>query len=476
MKKHYTHIYYIVVFLCLPALDILAQNVGINATGAVADTSAGLDVSFTNKGLLIPRIALTATGDAATITRPATGLMVYNTGTGGLAPAGYYYNAGTKAAPNWTNFIANNWKITGNSGMVDGTNFIGTTDSVAFNFRVRNFTSGRIDPAGSVFFGYKAGFINNDVTNTGIGYKALYSVTDGAGNGGANTAVGYKALYSNLSKNNTACGYTTLALNTSGSYNTACGHGDVPGGTLYSNVTGSYNTGIGNSALGKNLASYNTAIGMQALANNTSGSNNTSNGYLTLPSNTLGNYNTADGYQSLNSNSTASENTALGYFALRINTLGTKNTAIGSNASVNTNSLSTITSVGYLAVAFASNTMILGGTVNAGIGVTTPLSTLTVAGSIAGKYREGNTIAMDATDFFINLTAAGGSTLPAANIVTAGTHMIVRNSTTAAITLSRSGTDTMCNVGVGCAQTSVSIPAYSVVHYTSDGTSVWIGW
>ncbi|MBI2268990.1 MAG: hypothetical protein HYU69_01390 [Bacteroidetes bacterium] len=476
MKKHCAHIFSIVAFLYATALNSFGQNVGINATGAEADTSAGLDVNFTNKGLLIPRIALIATGDAATITRPATGLMVYNPGTGGLAPAGYYYNAGTKAAPNWTNFIANNWKITGNSGMVDGTNFIGPTDSVAFNFRVKNIKSGLIDPAGATFFGYKAGLVNNDITNTGVGYMALYSVTDGAGNGGANTAIGYQALYLNTAKNNTAVGYLALRANTTGQYNTAAG----PAAPRRSTV-GSYNTASGPSALTRNTtANYNTAVGVQALTNDTSGSGNTAVGYLSLPAHRNGNYNTADGYQTLNATTTGSENTAFGFFALKVNTTGSYNTAIGREADVTVNNLTKATAIGYKAKVPSSSSFVIGGkgadSVLVGIGLTTPKNSLTVSGSIAGKYREGNTVTMDAADFFVNLTAAGGSTLPTAVSVTAGTHVIIRNSTAAAITLSASGTDTMCNIGVGCAQTSVSIPAYSVVHYTSDGTSVWMGW
>jgi hypothetical protein len=40
-----------------------------------------LDVSATNKGLLIPNIALSGTTYAATITTPAVSLLVYNTAT-----------------------------------------------------------------------------------------------------------------------------------------------------------------------------------------------------------------------------------------------------------------------------------------------------------------------------------------------------------------------------------------------------------
>jgi hypothetical protein len=74
--------------------SLIAQNVGINTTGAIPNASAGLDVNFTTKGLLIPRVALTATNAAAPITTPATSLLVYNTATVGGANAvspGFYY-------------------------------------------------------------------------------------------------------------------------------------------------------------------------------------------------------------------------------------------------------------------------------------------------------------------------------------------------------------------------------------------------
>jgi len=71
-------------------------QVAINTTGANPDASAGLDVSFTNKGLLIPRVALTQTTSASPITSPATSLMVYNTATVNDVTPGYYYWNGSR--------------------------------------------------------------------------------------------------------------------------------------------------------------------------------------------------------------------------------------------------------------------------------------------------------------------------------------------------------------------------------------------
>lgn len=56
--------------------------------------SAKLEVNASNKGFLPPRVSLTGVYDAMTILSPATGLLVYCTGTGGL-PLGYYFWNGT---------------------------------------------------------------------------------------------------------------------------------------------------------------------------------------------------------------------------------------------------------------------------------------------------------------------------------------------------------------------------------------------
>jgi hypothetical protein len=89
-----------IVFLtCLFSIQSYSQNVGINTTGTAPDASAGLDVAFTDKGVLIPRVALTATNSASPITSPTTSLLVYNSATAGTSPnnvyPGYYFWDGT---------------------------------------------------------------------------------------------------------------------------------------------------------------------------------------------------------------------------------------------------------------------------------------------------------------------------------------------------------------------------------------------
>ena len=75
-----------------------AQNVAINADASLPNNSAMLDVKSTNKGLLMPRVALIGTDDVTTIASPAVSLMIYNTatttGTTAVTP-GYYYRTAT---------------------------------------------------------------------------------------------------------------------------------------------------------------------------------------------------------------------------------------------------------------------------------------------------------------------------------------------------------------------------------------------
>lgn len=91
-------------FICLITNNYFAQNVAINATGALPNTSAMLDVAATNKGVLFPNVNLTSNTDAVTIPTPATGLMVYNTNAALTCGAGYYYNSGTPVSPVWLCF------------------------------------------------------------------------------------------------------------------------------------------------------------------------------------------------------------------------------------------------------------------------------------------------------------------------------------------------------------------------------------
>ncbi len=129
----------------------LSQNVGINSTGNSPDPSAGLDIDFNNKGVLLPRIALSSETDNSTISSPTEGLIIYNTtNTGSLTPGFYYWN-GSK----WSRLFddENVWSLTGNNNTTPGTNFIGTTDNKDLYFKTNNNTRVVIDSDGRVGIG-----------------------------------------------------------------------------------------------------------------------------------------------------------------------------------------------------------------------------------------------------------------------------------------------------------------------------------
>ena len=282
------------------ALAFLFSFTGIKAQVGVGiptpDASAMLDVSSTNKGLLIPRIALTGTGDNTTIASPQTSLLVYNTatassGTTAVTPGFYYWNgsAWERLLIN-SNVSASTWGLSGNAGTNPAANFIGTTDNKPLVFKINNVLAGKLS-------------------------------TD---------------IFNDL---NTSWGYAALANNNTGHYNTGIG----------ANALGANTTG-----------SSNTANGYVALTANNTGNYNTANGDHALYFNTKGNYNTANGYEALLNNESGSKNTALGTDALYNNVTGSNNTALGSGADIALDGLTNATAIGYNAIVDASNKIRIG--------------------------------------------------------------------------------------------------------------------
>jgi hypothetical protein len=149
------------------------------------------------------------------------------------------------------------WALTGNSGTDSATNFIGTTNNVALNFRVNN-------------------------TNAGL-----------------------------ISSFTTALGFNSYKNNTTGIGNSAFGSY-----SLFTNTTGVNNTAIGNNALQANTTGFeNTAAGIFSLQNNTTGFGNAAIGYQALNNNTTGTYNTALGFQAGMLSNSINNSVAIGAFS-----------------------------------------------------------------------------------------------------------------------------------------------------------------
>jgi hypothetical protein len=86
-------------YLLFFAFSSNAQNIGISQTGSTPNASALLDIDGNDQGLLIPRVLLTGTTDATTITNGnVISLLIYNNATTADVVPGYYY---------WDGFV---WK------------------------------------------------------------------------------------------------------------------------------------------------------------------------------------------------------------------------------------------------------------------------------------------------------------------------------------------------------------------------------
>jgi trimeric autotransporter adhesin len=423
----------LLVFAIGTSVTVKAQ-VKFGNSPTTINANSLLELEATNKGLLLPRIALTVTTAAAPLSAHVAGMTVYNTATVSDVTPGYYYNDGAK----WVKLGAssNSWNITGNAGTVSGTHFLGTTDNVPLSFRVNNINAGKINnPLNNAFFGiYSGNAITTGTSNSGLGSYSMFSNTSGTGN----TAVGIYSMFSNtIASNNTAIGNASLQFNVNGDANTAIGYG-----ALNRNTSGSYNLGAGTSALNANTtgtqniglgygalfsnttANYNVAVGSGALFSNTTGTQNIGLGYGALYSNTVANNNVGIGYGALYTNTTGTQNTSLGYGALYNNSTGSGNTAIGNNSGLGIATGSNNTIIGAnvtgLSATLSNNIILADGAGNqrinviangnVGIGTTAPGAKLesvsTVSGVAAGIFRSTG---VNTNGIYAEATGGGGN-------------------------------------------------------------------
>ncbi len=135
-------------------VDGANDNVGLGTNAP--NLSAQMEMADINKGLLVNRVTLSATNNAAPIATPATGLLVYNTATAGsggtaVTPGFYYWDSTKWVALDGTN--GRDWSLEGNAGTNPTTNFLGTTDNTDFVLRTNNTEQMRIANTGVVGIG-----------------------------------------------------------------------------------------------------------------------------------------------------------------------------------------------------------------------------------------------------------------------------------------------------------------------------------
>lgn len=363
-KLHLFSLILLINFTFIAKLN--AQNVGINETGATPNGSAMLDVSASNKGLLIPRLSR---AQKFLIPSPANGLMVYQTDD----TVGFWYYEQNKWVPIMRSltfgsgltggFVQGKGNIdlkkSGVTAGVYGTtnefpivtiNDYGQVTLVAMQKLKDNDTLNEIQSLklsnDSLYLSKGGGVVHFKSQWRTTGNSGLNATTNFIGTtdnvalrfrvnntwygelnpSNDNLSLGYRANLSSSGYSNIALGKDALSSNAGGYYNTAVGWQ-----AMYDNNSGSYNAAIGASALYNNTTgTYNVGIGFEPLRSNTSGSYNVGIGFRSLYTNTNGTYNTGLGIYTLLYNVGGSFNTAAGYYALGANTYGQYNTGLGS--------------------------------------------------------------------------------------------------------------------------------------------------
>jgi hypothetical protein len=152
---------------------------------------ASLDISSTNSGVLIPRIALVSSNLATPLVAPTHSELIYNTAaTSDVVPGYYYWNY--QPSPGTSSWVklgtsTDGWGLFGNSNTSSSSNFIGTTDSHSLRFKTNNvdrFTINTISqllahasnnataPIYSFFSDYDTGMFRISGMNNTLGFSA----------------------------------------------------------------------------------------------------------------------------------------------------------------------------------------------------------------------------------------------------------------------------------------------------------------
>ncbi|KAB1232185.1 hypothetical protein [Chryseobacterium viscerum] len=259
--------------------------------------SAMLHINASNKGVLLPSIALASTTDNTTVPSPADGLIVWNNGNAALKDVGFYYWFESK----WNKILTNggdptkidngtSWNLTGtNAGNYGGANTtlaLGTKTYDDLIFKVNALTAGRLGVDNSVSLG-----IGSTAGQNGIAIGSASAVFMGISIGSATTVSGNEALA--VGNKSTAGGFRSTAIGfhaqTSSNESVAVGNNSSADG--FQSIALGYNA--------KTNTNSETALGYNAVTNS---QNSTA---LGSGANALGQYSTAVGYGATTSQANA---------------------------------------------------------------------------------------------------------------------------------------------------------------------------
>lgn len=361
MKLIQTLVFF-VLFLSLAS----GQSIGINNNGGQPNQFSMLDITSSEKGLLIPRLTSTERNALSSMLgNNEAGMLIYDTTSGHF----YFWREGAFHSINLSERMIDNdedTEVSVEASPDDDVIRFYTAGSETWRIRADRLEA--VNENGNLALGDSSLYNNAPgvggaffgIENTAVGQNALSSNTAGYHNtalgyrslldnrtGAANTAIGRRALESNITGfSNVAVGVGALLSSEEGENNVALGNS-----ALWLSLDGDYNLALGNRSLATNQGSRNIAAGQEALYRNSNGSGNIGmgaaalhnnrdlNGNIAIGDSALYNYNgtfgfgqIAIGYSSQFSTTTGYNNVSLGPYTLRSNTSGHSNSAIGAFA------------------------------------------------------------------------------------------------------------------------------------------------
>ena len=408
--------------------NLTAQNIGIGTS--LPDASARLDIYAGDKGILIPRVALTGLNTALPVVSPANGLMVYNISTGGtpaITPGFYSWDASTTS---WVRLLSANeslWYAT-------------ATAAPAVNYLDDIYRKSKVAIGTNLGTGNNALLQVGTGVNTNLGF--LVSGNTGASSTVPDLGAGSRMMFypgksafragyvSGIQWDNAKTGFNSAAFGrstvASGTSSFAAGDSSVASG-IYSFAIGQQDSatanyavaighqskaiGIGSRAFGLTATAYgsnSTAIGNSIYAE---GVSSTAIGTQTT---TVGFYSTAIGWQAYTQ---GNYSTALGSQA---KAYGNYSTALGNNTTANgasstamgrvtTAQGSSSTAMGFSTSASGDYSTAMGGNTSAGGIYSTAMGIFTTASGQFSTAMGRNTIASGdySTAMGWNTSAAG---------------------------------------------------------------------
>ncbi|MDQ8006028.1 MAG: hypothetical protein REI64_14595 [Pedobacter sp.] len=294
--KNYTNLSLSLIVLVALAGSANAQQ-GFGTSNPAP--SSVIDMVATNKGALLPRVALTSTTVAAPINAPANSLTVFNTATDGVAPnnvtPGYYYWSVPQAK--WIRLIDANTPLGGNNWRVEL-----TTNPATLNTQ-NIYQSGNvgIDPLG--IFATKAPVAPLDVR--------------GAVRGGEVADFGSGPLPVGI--NSVAFGYMNRAI---GENSTSLGS------SSRSEAKNAFSVGNSTSALGENSAAFGNSTHARGERSVAFGNSTSADGRMSA---SFGNATHAIGEESFASGDGSYATGEHSFAAVRSNAVGKNTFTAGTN-------------------------------------------------------------------------------------------------------------------------------------------------